>query len=141
MKHLIARTLAPLIFVVAGLPLAGQAQVTKAIKANIPFEFKFGDRTFPAGAYILDQPVEHVLVLHDLQGRGIAYLLTEGTESLAPSETTQLKFYSFEGQHILTEVWQQFESSGLQLNSAKPVTNVAKDRLIGIRETAQGNQP
>ena len=52
MKYLIARTLTSLMLVVAGLT-AAQAQSTSVIKVNVPFEFNFGDRTFPAGEYSL----------------------------------------------------------------------------------------
>ena len=49
MKHLIARTLTSLTLAVVGLAVTAPAQSAETIQASIPFEFSFGDQTFPAG--------------------------------------------------------------------------------------------
>ena len=53
MKNLIARTLTLLMLAVSGLTMAS-AQTTSVIKVNVPFEFSFADRTFPAGGVLAD---------------------------------------------------------------------------------------
>ena len=140
MKYLIARTLTSLMLVVVGL-MAAQAQSTSVITVNVPFEFNFGDRTFPAGEYSLVQPIQHLLVLRDSRGHYIARAFTGGIESLTPAEATKLKFSNSDGQHVLTEVWQKLDSSGQRLYPAKNSTKFAKHRSTQAREASEGSQP
>jgi hypothetical protein len=140
MKYLIARTLTSLMLVVVGL-MAAQAQSTSVIKVNVPFEFNFGDRTFPAGEYSLVQPRQHLLVLRDSRGHYIAQAFTAGIESLTPADSTKLKFFNSDGQHVLTEVWQKLDSSGQRLYPAKNSTNFAMHRSTEAREASEGSQP
>jgi len=142
MKQLIARTLTSLLLVVVWLAGTAYAQSTTwVIKVNIPFEFNVGDKTFPAGDYSLAQPLQHFLVLRDSRGQAIASAFTEGIESAAPVAAPKLRFYSADGRHVLTEVWQQQESSGQRLFPARYRTNFAKHRSTEARETAEGSQP
>jgi hypothetical protein len=141
MKQLIARTFTALMLVVTGLTMAAHAQSTSVIKVNIPFEFNFGDRTFPAGDYTLVQPLDHVLALRDARGQTIAHALAEGIESNTPATSTEVKFgYSGE-QRVLTEVWQKFNSSGLRMFPVKDNSDVAMHRSTESRETAEGSRP
>ena len=141
MKQIIARTLTSLVFLVMGLPIVTQAQSTQVIKVTIPFEFNFGDRTFPAGEYSLVQPMQHLLVLRDSRGHYIAQTFTGGVESLTPADATKLKFSNSDSQHVLTEVWQKSDSSGQRLFPAKDSTNFAKHRSTEAREALEGSQP
>jgi hypothetical protein len=141
MKHLIARTLTSLMLVVVLLPMAAQAQSTSVIKVNIPFEFNFANRTFPAGDYSLAQPLQHLLVLRDSRGQAIAQAFTGGIDSSTPVAATKLKFDNSGGQHILTEVWQQQDSSGQRLYQAKSRTSFAQHRSTETRGITGGSQP
>ena len=53
MKSFIVRIFAPMLFLVMGMAMAAPAQTISTIKVSIPFEFSFGDKTFPAGNYAL----------------------------------------------------------------------------------------
>ena len=141
MKHMITRTLTSLMLVTIGIAMTAQAQSASVIKVNVPFEFTFGDQTFPAGDYSLTQPQQHLVVLRDSRGRTIAQTLTGGIESLTPATATELKFQSYGDQHILAEVWQQYQTSGERLDQVKNVTTLAKHRSIEARETAEGSRP
>lgn len=126
MRHPIARTLTSLMLVVVGLVMRVQAQSTSVIRVNIPFEFSFGDHTFPAGDYSLVQPLQHFVVLRDSRKRTIAHVLTRGIDSLTPAAATKLKFDYFGGQHVLTEVWQEHDSSGERLYATKDRRNFVR---------------
>ena len=89
MKNLIARTLTLLMLAVLGLTMAS-AQTTSVIKVNVPFDFSFADRTFPAGEYSLIQPMQHLLVLRDARGYSIAQSFTGGIESLSAADATYI---------------------------------------------------
>jgi hypothetical protein len=142
MKQLIARTLASVLLIVMSAAGLAHGQVTSwVIKVNIPFEFNVGDKTFPAGAYSLVQPVQHYLVLRDSEGRNVASVFASGIDSSTAPASSKLRFESAGGQHILAEVWQQQDSSGLRLLPSKARGNFARHRTSEARETAEGSQP
>jgi hypothetical protein len=139
MKKLIARTLMSVTFAIIGLAATAPAQSVQVIKVNIPFEFSFGNRSFPAGPYSLVQPRPHFLELRDSRGHFIAQVLTGDVYARTPATSTKLKFYSSDGRHVLAEVWERQESSGEQLYLPKPAANLAKRSTVD-RDTAQGGQ-
>src|SRR5262245_8147903 len=104
MKNLFTLSLTILGLMVVGLAMTAAAQSSAVIKANIPFDFNFGGKSFPAGEYSIVQPLQHVLALRDSQKHVIAQTFTGGIESITPAETTKLKFYSRDGQYYLSEV-------------------------------------
>jgi len=116
------------------------AQSTYAMKVNIPFEFSFGDHRFPAGEYSLVQPRQHFLELRDSRAHFVAQVLTGSVYSLSPATSTELKFYSSNGMHILAEVWQRQESSGEQLYLPKPSVDSVRHRSTENRDGALGGQ-
>jgi hypothetical protein len=140
MKQLISLTSLLLVVVwLAGTAFAQSAPLV--IKVNIPFEFNVGDQSFPAGEYSLVQPTTHLLVLRDSRRQTIATTFTSGIESLTPPATSKLRFYSVGGQHVLVEVWQEQNASGLRLYGSNPDTAVAKRRTHDNRTTALAGQP
>ncbi len=138
MKNLIARTLTLLMLAVLGLTMAS-AQTTSVIKVNVPFEFSFADRTFPAGEYSLIQPMQHLLVLRDARGYSIAQSFTGGIESLSAADATKLKFVNQDGQYVLTEVWESLDSSGQRLYPSRNNSNLVR-RSTEARAAAEGSQ-
>ncbi len=141
MKHMIARTLTVLMLVTLGMTMMAQAQSAPAIKVNVPFEFTFGQQTFPAGSYSVSRPIQHMIVLKDDRRYTVAQAITEGVESLNPAPATRLLFESSDGQHILKEVWQEGETSGTRFYTNSDAANLAKHRSTEARETAEGSRP
>ena len=139
MKNLIARTLTLLMLAVLGLTMAS-AQTTSVIKVNVPFDFTFADRTFPAGEYSLIQPMQHLLVLRDARGYSIAQSFTGGIESLSAADATKLKFVNQDSQYVLTEVWESLDSSGQRLYPSRNNANLVR-RSTEARVAAEGSQP
>lgn len=140
MKHLIARTLTSLTIAIVGLAMLSHAESSEVIKVNIPFEFTFAGQTFPAGDYSLTKPLQNYLMLRDSRGHAIAQTFTAGVVSLKPVTAPKLVFDSAEGQHVLTEVWQQ-EDVGQRLYPATRRTTFAKHHSSEAREASEGSQP
>lgn len=126
MKKIFARTAMLFMPMVLSLTMVAHAQSTATIAVNIPFEFNFGDQVFPAGSYSLVQPLQHILVLRDSRGQAIAQTITTGVDALTPASQTELKFETYGGRHILTEVWLNQDSSGQRLYPMKDRTDLAK---------------
>jgi hypothetical protein len=141
MKNLFTRTVTLLGLMVVGLAMTAAAQSSAVIKANIPFDFNFAGRTFPAGEYSIVQPIQHVLALRDSRKQTIAQTFTGGIESITPAEDTKLKFYSRDGQYYLSEVWQAQDSAGELLYQKKFQVDYAKSRSTDATDTATGSQP
>jgi hypothetical protein len=129
MTRLFARTLTLFILAMLGLVATASTQSMSVIKVNVPFEFNFGGRTFPADTYTLVQSRQHFLTLRDSRGRAVSQLATEGIEPPRPADSTQMKFDASDGQHRLIEVWKEQNSSGRRLRQAKVQTSQAKASL------------
>jgi len=138
MKRAIRHTLASLLLVVVWAAGTACAQSAALIKVNIPFDFRFGDRTFPAGNYSLVRPQQHFLVLRDARGQTIALAFTSGVESSTASATSKLMFRSVESQNVLSEIWPQYAGSGERLHSINTSTRNynSKHRTSEAHETA-----
>jgi hypothetical protein len=141
MKSLITRTLASLALTIVGLGVAAPAQTVHVVKVNIPFEFSFGDRMYPAGDYSLTQPLQNMVTLRDSNGRTIGQVLSVGIESLAYSASPKLRFANADGRYILTEVWDGQDNSGQQVSFGTNRTLVGQHHSIASREAAEGSQP
>jgi len=140
MKKRIARSFASLLFGVLTLGLSARAQhPERSIKANIPFDFTVGGRTFPAGRYRLVRVDPSVLELRDSEGRMLANVLTQSVQSLnAPSEP-KLLFDSEGGGHVLTQVWQEDETIGQQILASRSVTRAVQKPSRHVQTAQVGN--
>ena len=94
----------------------------RTIKANIPFEFSVGNRSFPAGRYSLVRVQPFLLELRDPDGRVLANVLTQSVQSQTAPVQPRLLFDNKGGGHALTQVWQENESTGQQLTPSKSAT-------------------
>ena len=141
MARRLFRNLTLFMLAVAALLATASAQSMRMIKVNVPFEFNFGNGTFPAGAYTLVQAQQHFLSLRDAQGRTVAQLVTLGIESNRPADSTLLKFDTSEGQHRLVEVWREHESLGERLYQPKLQATQAKRHPMADGKTVEGGQP
>jgi hypothetical protein len=123
MKNLMARTLTTLTLAMVAFATAGlasaQSTSNKLVKVHIPFEFNFGDKTFPAGDYTLAEPMQNLLVLRDSNNRAVAQVLTVNHELPAGFADAKVRFDSTNGEFTMTEVLRGNEMAGQQLYPVK----------------------
>ena len=100
------------------------AQTTdRPVKANIPFDFEAGNKSYPAGAY----RVSPISQMGDLSIAG--YGLTSGLasshsiQSNSPSGSTKLVFHRYGDRYFLYQIWVAGEDRGREL----PTTRVEKE--------------
>jgi hypothetical protein len=141
MKRIIAHTFTGLMLAFLGMTMTAAAETITVIKVNVPFEFTFGDRTFPAGEYSLTQPQQHVLTLRNSRGQTLDSVLTDGIDSPTPGVATKVQFTTVGGQHFLSEVWQSQETSGERLPHAQARTRLVEQASTESRKTVQAGQP
>ena len=143
MKQSIACVLTSLLTIVLCIAGSAYAQSSAVIRVKIPFEFSLGGKTFPSGDYSLVQPLQHLLVLRDARGQTIASTFTHGVQLSPAPAASKLRFRSVGGQYVLTEVWQQDDTTGHQLFDANTNSDnyAARHRSPAARQTAEGSQP
>ena len=114
------------------------AQSSSVIKVNIPFDFKVGDKTLPAGQYSVIEPLQHLVQLRDLDGHVIASTLTRGVELKIQPPKSHLSFNVVDGEHVLAQVWREGDQVGEQLQRPKRLDS---NEQAAVHDTAQRSQP
>jgi hypothetical protein len=141
MNKLIARSIASLLLSAMTLGPFAQAQSPeRIIKANIPFEFSVGNRIFPAGRYALVRSEPFLLELRDPGGRVLASFLTQSVQARNAPAQPRLLFDNEGGGHALTQVWQENDSIGQQLQPSKSATRAVQKATRHV-QTAQVSNP
>ena len=129
MKNLTARILTLLLPSVLLLAGAAHSQYApRTLIVTVPFEFSAGDKTFPAGDYLIVSTAPDRLSLRDPRGHALASLVAHSAGWPTDySRPPRLTFHSVGGAHALTQVWMD-SSIGYELGSQQPVSAVAKRR-------------
>ena len=108
---------------VAGLSTAqAQTSPTLNLTANIPFDFKVGDKTLPAGEYQVicvnpTSPVK-VLQLRTKSGSTSAMVRTNSVNGLS-QDNGRLVFHRYGDQYFFAQAWMAAEGIGMQAPRAK----------------------
>ena len=110
---------------------AGYAQRV-FVKADVPFEFKVGQQTLPAGEYRITQIASNTLALRDSNNRQVAVALTSPMISYTPGFTAKLRFDSKDGHSVLSEVWAD-GGTGYELFVHKQLTALAQKQRAGTK--------
>src|SRR3954463_15016567 len=103
------------------LPLA-HAQMPLGLKGNIPFKFRVGDTTLPAGEYTVTRHSagQQFLVMKNANAHAGSVTFHPNTVSAKSSQETKLVFHRYGRTYFLSQVWQGLgEDTGLQLVQSK----------------------
>jgi hypothetical protein len=141
MKNRVGRVFASLLLSILMLGSALYAQsAERVIRANIPFDFVVGSKSFPAGQYsvVLVGPV--MLELRDSRGRALINVLTQSVQALATSGRPKLRFDKVDGQNVLAQVWQEGDEIGQQILRSKSATVAVRKGSKHV-QTAEANNP
>jgi hypothetical protein len=112
----------------AVLLVTGMAQAQYAphyLKVSVPFEFNFGDKTFPSGDYVVAcTPIR--AELRDAQGQVLASVVHHAVQSPSSRELPKLVFTTDGGSHVLRQVWVGDPHNGYELAPSKSAVALAK---------------
>jgi len=106
------------------LTAAGYSE--QILKADVPFDFTVGKKSFPAGEYTVSRTSPQILSLRSTDGGVLAVFLTEPLISRNSKANAKLRFETIGGQYALTEVWAEGASTGYQLLTSKRISYVAQ---------------
>lgn len=104
-----AYTMIALLVLVGGMAVAAQAQRGNhtELLANIPFEFNVGDKTMPAGEYLVSQinPASSLAVLQLRSSDGKALAMIQMNAVRSRDERARLNFNRYGGQYFFAQAW------------------------------------
>ena len=90
------------------------AQTTQTMKAQIPFAFAVGNRTFPAGEYTVG-PAGAVLQIRSTDGKKSIYALHRSVQRPVTESQWRLVFNHYGDTYFLSELWGPGDNTGQQL--------------------------
>ncbi|MGA8433032.1 MAG: hypothetical protein WB729_24635 [Candidatus Sulfotelmatobacter sp.] len=115
----------PLLVISLALSVTANAQTFA--KANVPFAFRVGSATLPAGTYEVNPAGDASVVVRNRGAKGAA-LSTVRHET--PRNTGgKLVFHCVGGEYFLAEIWRGSGSYGLVIPTSKREMNLQKELL------------
>jgi hypothetical protein len=125
MKRNIAWMLLPisLFVVLAGTNAYGQSS-TK-LKVNIPFDFRVGSQSLPAGEYTVAPKSPTMVVIRSKDGHQSAPALTNDVQVNPGQGDGKLIFNCYGAYHFLSQIWTPGEETGRKLIRSKIEQEVA----------------
>jgi hypothetical protein len=120
-----------LISLLSLLLVAGSAIAqTVHVRANIPFNFAVGSKTFPAGTYdvgTIDHHDSKILLLQARDGDASMMLNSNAAQNLDPADKTKLVFNQYGNRCFLSQIWVAGETRGHQLPKTSREKEMARD--------------
>jgi hypothetical protein len=129
--NLIAKVILLSAILIAASAASAQAQsLANRARFNIPFDFVFGDKKFPAGQYSVGRALQSsddlVLSIADRAGRSKAVQLSNAVITLQANTRAVLVFHRYGDQYFLAQVWQAGATVGRQLHVSKKEREIHK---------------
>jgi len=97
------------------LTVAGHAQSTLPLRANIPFNFAAGRATLNAGQYSVDQSNSGLIAVKSANGKANAFLFAATVECAGNQAASRLVFHRYENTYRLSQVWTRGDKCGRQV--------------------------
>jgi hypothetical protein len=108
---------------------------TADMNANIPFDFRMGEKLMPAGEYSIRNNSNGVLYLREESGsHTAAFTLTLPASRRAAPKTGTLEFNRYGEDYFLTKVWTPGAQDGRALPQTKKEKEIAS--RTGLVQTA-----
>lgn len=121
------RILVSFFFFAAATSLFAQTDIRPLMKVNVPFQFSVGERSLPAGEYVISslQP-ERTIRISSAHGKDSAILAVLPLYKARVSEKTTLTFNHYRGAYFLAEVETAGQSVARTLPRGKLEMEIAK---------------
>ncbi len=108
------------------------AQSSRSVVVTIPFEFTVGQKTLPAGEYIVRRVARNSqasLLVQSADGRRAALVATHSVESRTSPRTARLDFHRYGERVFLARVWTPGSGVGRQLGKSKAERALERELL------------
>lgn len=97
---------------------------------RVPFEFKAGGQTLPAGEYRVLRVHQSVVRLEDASGRGLLHLISNAKRAKSAPEEGMLVFHRYSDRYFLAEVWMAGREDGQALPVGHEEKEIARNQKL-----------
>ena len=124
------KNLRSVLFVLAAILLVPAARAQQnGVKADVPFDFVVGNRTYPAGEYILkaaldDGSVIRIEKMNEVSG---AFTSSNPCSKGTPSANTSLVFHRMGGHYFLYQMWTDGNLTGREFPKGRIEVELAQN--------------
>ena len=131
MKRFLQSTFLAVSLVASWLPAAAQVRRPYvALKVDVPFKFKVGERSFRAGSYELLSIGTNLMALRDARARIVATLVTRSVESGVVAPSTKVVFYQQKKDMYRAQIKVQDLSQVLEIRGEEPAIPSSPARAL-----------
>ena len=99
--------------------VSANAQSSRLVTSTVPFDFVVGDKTMPAGEYIIKQALSNGIAIQKADGRTSAVRLTNEINASSKRNDARLVFHRYGGNYFLAEVWSGAGDPGRALKKSR----------------------
>ena len=117
------KTFVPLLAVILLAVGSLSAQISNAVKADIPFDFTAGNITMPAGEYQIANSGHPGTLLIGSYGSSGEFVGAHAAQASGRAESTKLVFHRYGDRYFLYQVWVEGEDRGSEV----PLTKFEKE--------------
>ena len=123
-------TMLSLLLILTSVSVAAQSERSRI--TNIPFSFIVGEKTLPAGDYIVEpnrRDSHNVWLVQSRDGRVSALFSTMPVRASDTQEKTKFVFHKYGDQYFLSQIWKAGDNSGRELRMPRLERELAKNTI------------
>jgi hypothetical protein len=131
------RKLSLIVVTLSFLVIAGRAsayaQVTDTIEADVPFDFRVGEMSLPAGKYTikrLDSVSEGVMEIRGADGHKVRVFLTENAQAAREPHQTEIIFDRAGDRLFLSEIFEKGDRFGVEVPKSRAEKRLEKEGVM-----------
>ena len=110
-------------FILFAAVASADAQLSKPIRAKIPFDFSLGDKKLPAGEYTFSRlsgfSDSKTMLVSSVDSGTRLFQLTFRAQTLTPKNESTLVFNKYGDQYFLEQIWTSGEQVGTELPESR----------------------
>ena len=127
-----------IIALMVGQPAKAQS-LAYGLRANIPFDFKVGDKIFSAGQYSVNrvQQDDSVIKVSSLEGKASTFRSTIPVTIANARNKAILVFHRYGDQYYLAQVWPAGASTGRSLPVSRSERDLKNQQPDSVGQAAQ----
>lgn len=107
--------------------VSANAQSSRLIVSNVPFEFTVGDQTMPAGEYRVTPALSKALTIQSSDAKNAVMRLANDIRPNKTNKQARLVFHRYGNRYFLSEVWGNADSIGRQLLKSRQERAIARE--------------
>ena len=127
-KNLSMLTLVVGLALAAGVQSANGQTTSHAVTAAIPFDFVVGDKTLPAGKYMVSSATQDGsgLKIQNRNAKPAVFRFTSPINEKSTKRTAKMVFHRYGEQYFLAEIWSA-DGAGRALRQSKLERNIRQE--------------